>query len=128
MAGIGCHFYGFQVSGGGFDLLDDDRTPIVDNAIDAAADHQDQIRRFDVHGNRHLGTVPLRPLPLDFLVGTNAFKGSPGCGKAHVQVAGAEHNVHQCSNSDLMSFLQPCILLCIGSPGSPCQWRKRALM
>ena len=56
--------------------------------------------------DRHLGAILLRPLPLDFLVDANAFKWTPGCGKTHIQIAGAEHNVHQGSNGDLMSFFQ----------------------
>ena len=67
---VGC-FERFQVPGRGLDLLDNDSTPCVVNAIDAASHHQGQLRGVHFHGNRHLGTIPLRPLTLDFLVGAN---------------------------------------------------------
>ena len=106
--GSGAFSIHFQVFGGGFDLFDDDRSIGFDNPIDAAGNDQDQIRRFDFHGNRHLRAIPFRPLPLDFLMGTNPLEASPGQGKSHIQVTGTEHDVNQRSDGDLMSFLHAC--------------------
>ena len=104
MAGIGPIFKIGQPPCGGFDLFDNDETIFFKNSVDSPADRQHQIFGFHLQKNRHLGPVAFRPPALNVAMDADAVQGSTRRGKAHVQIAAAQHRRHQRCDGNLMSF------------------------
>lgn len=78
MAGIGILFDQVKVPGGRFDLLDE-RLPFrFQHAVNAAADHQDHLRRLYLGSDPDLGPIAFRPFALNALMGTNPRERATG--------------------------------------------------
>ena len=86
---------GLQIPAGGFDLVDHHPVAVGEDAVQAAADLQNEIRGFDGMLERDFGLVAGRPCPLDFLVGPEAVQRALRPGEGGRQVAGLQGKGHQ---------------------------------